>query len=139
MGVLVTAAWCAIIASMSFDPMFSAHAEHAPVQSPMRLETPETTNAPRAASNPSIVRRGFRSVGPAQQRMQLLNALKRFLAAFVFQNSTRYLELTPQFFPAVERDSMSPTGHDGRRVCLWFGELVAFMRDRTLNEGKDFG
>ena len=34
---------------------------------------------------------------------------------------------------------MTPSDFDGGPVCLWFGELVAFMRDRTLDEGNDLG
>ncbi len=39
----------------------------------------------------------------------------------------------------VKRKRVTPTGIDGGPICLWFGELVAFMRDRTLDEGKDLG
>jgi hypothetical protein len=39
----------------------------------------------------------------------------------------------------VKSKHVTPTGFDGGPICLWFGELVAFMRDRTLDEGKDLG
>ena len=71
--------------------------------------------------------------------MQLANPGKSFLAALIVPCLTRNRQLPPQLLLAVERDSVSPPSLDGRAVCLWFGELVAFMRDRTLYEGNDFG
>lgn len=95
----------------------------------------------RAPSSPrgSLVRKGVRSVQPAQKHEQLLKAPERLLAALLLQCATGGIHLSPHLIPAVKGYHMSPTGHDGRRVCLWFGELVAFMRDRTLDEGNDFG
>ena len=70
--------------------------------------------------------------------MQFTNAGERFFAPLIVPCQTCGVQLPPQLLLLVERDSVSPPSLDGRAVCLWFGELVAFMRDRTLDEGNDF-
>ncbi len=39
----------------------------------------------------------------------------------------------------MQGNSVTPTGFDGFLVGLWFGEFIASMRDRTLDEGNDVG
>ena len=46
-------------------------------------------------------------------------------------------QLPPQLLLAVKFNGMAPSGLNSQLVSLWFGELVAFMRDRTLDEGND--
>ena len=77
------------------------------------------------------------TVTQRKQGLDLANSLEGFLAAFALPCLHSGGHVPTQLLLAVERDGMVPSGLDGGRVCLWFGELVAFMRDRTLDEGND--
>ena len=80
------------------------------------------------------------AVAPVQQALQLANASQCFLAAFCKPSLLGNRQSAPQpHLPLMKRKSMTPTGLNGGPICLWFGELVAFMRDRTLDEGNDLG
>src|SRR5688572_27518693 len=105
---------------------------------------------PRPASNssrPAVafalhnpVARGLHAVTPVQQALQLANPSQCFLAAFCKPSLLGNRQSAPQpYLPLMKRKSMTPTGLNGGPICLWFGELVAFMRDRTLDEGNDLG
>jgi hypothetical protein len=67
-------------------------------------------------------------------------ALKRVLALLLKPSLLGDNQIPPQpYLPLVQGDGVTPTGFDGFLVGLWFGEPVAFMRDRTLDEGNDMG
>ena len=79
------------------------------------------------------------TVTQGKQGLDLAKSLEGLLAAFALPSLHSSSHVPPQLLLTVKRDGMVPSGLDGGRVCLWFGELVAFMRDRTLNEGNDLG
>jgi hypothetical protein len=81
----------------------------------------------------------FTTVTRSKQGFDLANTLEGVLGAFAFPSLNCGVQIPPQPLLAVERDGMAPSGLDGGRVCLWVGEQVAIMRDRTLDEGNDLG
>lgn len=87
-----------------------------------------------------ILDRGLHAVTPVQQLLQLANARKRILAAFRVPSLLGSGQSPPQpHLTFVESKGMTPTSFDGGPICLWLGEFIAFMRDRTLDEGNDLG
>lgn len=72
--------------------------------------------------------------------LDLAEALKRVLALLLKPSLFGDNQVPPQpHLPLMQGYSVTPTGFDGFLVGLWFGEPVAFMRDRTLDEGNDMG
>src|SRR6185312_5182149 len=112
-----------------------------------RLYSPVRGTPQPASSRPALafaldnpVARGLHPVTPIQQALQLVNPSQCLLAAFCKPSLLGGRQSAPQpHLSLVERKSVTPTGLDGDPICLWFGELVAFMRDRTLDEGNDLG
>ena len=73
-------------------------------------------------------------------RLDLAEALKCVLALLLKPSLFGDNQIPPQpYLPFMQGYRVTPTGFDGVLVGLWFGEPVAFMRDRTLDEGNDVG
>ena len=79
------------------------------------------------------------TIPTGQQTLNLANTLECVFTAFAIPCLQGSIEFPPKRVPTMERHGVMPAFSDGGLVCLWFGELVAFMRDRTLYEGNDFG
>ena len=74
------------------------------------------------------------------ERFDFTQALKGVLALLVEPPLLGHNQIAPKpYLLLMQGYRVTPTGLDGFRVGLWFGELVAFMRDRTLDEGNDLG
>ena len=65
---------------------------------------------------------------------------KRVLALLFELPLLSHNQIPPQpHLLLMQGNSVTPTGFDGFLVGLWFGEFIASMRDRTLDEGNDVG
>ena len=74
------------------------------------------------------------------ESLDLTKPRKRVFALLFEPSLLSHNQIPPQpHLLLMQGNSVTPTGFDGVLVGLWFGEFIAAMRDRTLDEGNDVG